>query len=64
MNPRNYPADIRKIGAEHMRDIRAMFPDLKGNWSRKEWNNQARFSGWRLMERIKAFRAANTEGDE
>lgn len=56
---KNYPADIRKLAAEHCRDIRAMWPTLKGDWSRREWNNQCRLAAHGLMRRTEQFRRAN-----
>lgn len=34
-------AHHRRNAAELARDIRAMWPKLKGDWSRRDWNQQA-----------------------
>ena len=35
----------RKAAADLMREIRAMWPDLKGNWDRRDWNHRAMQAG-------------------
>lgn len=55
----NTPADIRKKAAEHLRECRAMFPTLKGDWTRKEWNARCRASAHNLITNLVRFRKAN-----
>lgn len=41
--PKTHPriAEHRRKAAELAREIRAMWPTLKGDWSRRDWNQQA-----------------------
>ena len=49
----------RKLAAELVREIRAMWPTLQGKWTRREWNAQARHCGRQHVKRAQQFERAN-----
>lgn len=51
--------NLRKIAAAHVRDVRAMWPELKGDWTRREWNRQARAAGRALLYRLDHLNRVN-----
>lgn len=51
----------RRQAAELVREIRAMWPGLKGGWTRRQWNDQARKTGQRYLERTIHFHLFNKE---
>lgn len=55
----DYTALLRKHAAQHVRDIRAMWPTLRGGWTRREWNSQARIAGGQYMRNMVVFHLAN-----
>lgn len=52
---------IRRDAAYLMRDIRAMYPGLKGGWSRREWNAQARTAGRGYVKNMIRFYRVNSD---
>lgn len=53
--------EIRIRAAELARAIRAMWPSLDGQWSRRDWNNQTRISIKHFLHNTRKFLAANKE---
>ena len=54
-----YTRVLRKHAAQHVRDIRALWPTLCGRWTRREWNAQARTAGEHYMQNMIKFHLAN-----
>lgn len=42
-----------------VREIRAMWPNLHGEWSRRQWNHQCRIAGRGYLTNAARFREAN-----
>ncbi len=59
MPSRDQLAAIRKSAAELVRECRAMFPKLRGVWSRQEWNSKCRSTGKTYVRNSIAFLRAN-----
>jgi len=53
--------EIRKNAAALARDIRALFPTLQGNWTRREWNDQARLTAHRYISNMVRFHRVNSK---
>lgn len=49
----------RRHAAALARDIRAMWPGLHGNWTRREWNQQALYSAQNYLSNRVRFDRAN-----
>lgn len=43
----------RTSAAELARAVRAMWPDLAGEWTRRDWNNQARATAHNHIARMR-----------
>lgn len=52
---------LRKKAAELVRDIRNMRPKLKGEWTHRQWNEQARNSGRRYLKNMTQFSNQNKD---
>jgi hypothetical protein len=52
---RGTPRD-RQVAAKVARDIRSMYPTLKGRWSRSAWNVHALTGAYNHIERMAHFR--------
>lgn len=50
---------IRKHAAELARDIRSMWPELRGGWTRREWNAQARNTARQFIRNTVHFQRMN-----
>lgn len=49
----------RRAAAALARDIRAMWPTLKGDWTRRDWNNQVLAAATNHVAGMLAFDRAN-----
>lgn len=58
MKKQGHPDD-RRIAAEHLREVRAMYPHLKGVWSRREWYQKCLQGTHNLLSNLTMFRRAN-----
>lgn len=52
-------AIYRKHAAELARSIRAMWPGLLGNWTRRDWNQQASAAAHNYITRMERMERAN-----
>jgi len=59
--PKTHPrmALHRRHAAELARDIRAMWPGLRGHWTRRDWNQQALSAAHNHVENALRFDRAN-----
>lgn len=58
MNKLGTPAD-RSTAADLARSIRAMWPTLKGEWTRRDWNQRALSAAHNYISHAIRFRRAN-----
>lgn len=52
-------AQIRISAAELVRECRAMFPTLNGDWTRRDWNDKCRITGQTYVRNTITFLRAN-----
>lgn len=51
--------DDRRAAAEHLREARAMYHELHGVWSRREWYTKCLQGTHNLLANLTYFRKAN-----
>ena len=58
MTKQGHPTDRRKA-AELLRDLRAMYPTLKGDWTRREWYQKCLQTAHNTLTNLTHFRRVN-----
>lgn len=52
-------AHERRAAANLVREVRAQWPNLQGDWTRSAWNAQAHSAGLNYLNNMRRFRVAN-----